>query len=780
MLDRQVGLPDRRLAHARQDHVDVGRRDHAVDQLLGVRIRIEDAVVRRASRITRDAATCGGGDQAVVGERVAQPDVQGRAREQADAAADLGRALGVEAVVEAEARLDQVVAVDGDGVVDAEAASLRTDLRRVDGVGAGDARRGHRGVAQRTVAGRRTVVTDAVGQLQVAVDRPGVLQEQAGVGQGPVGGGVTQAAALLGQLGLVLRHAAALEVFQHRALDHVGRVALHVGGEVVGVGRGRVGAGELVNAEGVLQEGVVDVVARIVGAELHLVVTLEPGGAGIGVPGSVVELVHVTAALRTEVQGTVAGAGAGRCAGRQRAREHQGDRRQGRCQGVVLAAVATRQFHFGREVRGPVAEQLGDRRFEVLVLGVLVGGQRQRAAAVAAEEGLDLRGLLPAEACAVVVVDVPVDLQQAVFDFLLGAARHLAAADVHAVLVLGDVLDLADGVLADADVGQAAADRTVGRRILRAARIFGADEHEQLVLDQRAAQGQAAGLFLEFRRFIVGVAAGVVALADHAVVAVHVVHAAVPLVGARLGDGVDVGAGVALLGHVVVRDVDLHRLDRVDRDRLARGRQAVRFQAEGVGDRHAVDGDRVEARVLAAGRDFAAFLVGLRQARILACVVGQRTGDRRLRHQLGAADVGARTHVAAVELVRLGLAGDVHDGHFLAQGRVDSGGFRQVGEDVVDGFNVAVLRHGDRERTADAQAACDVATFGIGGDRADRTRLGVADGDLCTCNRLAVRASDAAADGGGGVLCEGRRSRQRNRQSQRQLGQPDLFVSDHC
>src|SRR5690606_2728754 len=47
--------------------------------------------------------------QAGVLERAGQPDVRVAALEQADAAAQLGRALGVEGVVEAEARLPQLL-----------------------------------------------------------------------------------------------------------------------------------------------------------------------------------------------------------------------------------------------------------------------------------------------------------------------------------------------------------------------------------------------------------------------------------------------------------------------------------------------------------------------------------------------------------------------------------------------------------------------------------------------------------------------------------------------
>ena len=49
-------------------------------------------------------------------------------------------------------------------------------------------------------------------------------------------------------------------------------------------------------------------------------------------------------------------------------------------------------------------------------------------------------------------------------------------------------------------------------------------------------------------------------VAGHPIIGVIEEDTAVEFVGTRLGDGVDVGAGVALLREVVVAQVDLHRL----------------------------------------------------------------------------------------------------------------------------------------------------------------------------------------------------------------------------
>jgi hypothetical protein len=114
----------------------------------------------------------------------------------------------------------------------------------------------------------------------------------------------------------------------------------------------------------------------------------------------------------------------------------------------------------------------------------------------------------------VVVVDVPVDLEH-----LLARAQFAAAGDgaaeVDAVLALGDVLDLGDLALGDADGGaQALADVAEVRRCAARAGFFAQGVEEQLVLDERTAGPQAFGGFGELRRVGVLAAGGVQALAD--------------------------------------------------------------------------------------------------------------------------------------------------------------------------------------------------------------------------------------------------------------------------
>src|SRR5690606_10946804 len=130
------------------------------------------------------------------------------------------------------------------------------------------------------------------------------------------------------------------------------------------------------------------------------------------------------------------------------------------------------------------------------------------------------------QAGAVVVVDVPVDLGQVALVLQVVAGGHAVAARLHAQAG-GDVDRAGDLVQGHVAVGHAvgqAGPAEVGDRLL----LVGGEE-EQAVLDDRAAEGHAAGLVGPEPVVLLAVD-----LADHAAgVLVGVVHRAVELVGAR-------------------------------------------------------------------------------------------------------------------------------------------------------------------------------------------------------------------------------------------------------
>ena len=350
------------------------------------------------------------------------------------------------------------------------------------------------------------------------------------------------------------------------------------------------------------------------------------------------------------------------------------------------------------------------------------------------------------------VVDRPVELEQRVLDRNLRAAGNAEIANVHAIAALGDGCSRTHEARRDGDIGFGVADRAVVRRVARAHELFVAGEEEQLVGDDRATEGEALGLFLELGRIEVAVGGHVVALASQAVIAVNVINAALELVGAALGHRVDVGAGIAFLGHVVVADIDLNRLDRVDRDRLFERGQAVGFEAEGVAGGHAVDRDRVVSRVLAQRRDLAALFVGLRNARVDSGVILQVALDRGQRVELGAADIGARTHVGPVEGAVGRLTGDDHGGGAELGVEAQCLGERQ--HDAFTLLRLAVLAEGDGVGPADAQTAGGVAAVRIGDSIADRLGFGVQYRHRHASQRFAVTSNDPPADCGRGVLCQ--------------------------
>ncbi|KAG1444741.1 hypothetical protein G6F57_017740 [Rhizopus arrhizus] len=261
------------------------------------------------------------------------------------------------------------------------------------------------------------------------------------------------------------------------------------------------------------------------------------------------------------------------------------DLRQAGRSGTDRGVFLVRDLELGREVLGPVAEQFAHPGFVGLRLLVPEGAQRDRAVADLREADDVLLELVVTHRGAVVLVDVPVDLQRVLFHLGL-VGRGIERACVEAVaggdlLRTGDV-GIGDGALAVRRIGQADARS-------RALHLLVVGEEEQLVLDDRAAEGHAVGLLV-----IEAVEADAVQLlADHVLVAVRVVHGAAEVVGTRLGHRIDHRTGTAGDGGVIVGDVDVDFLDRIHRHRLTLGRQVVGFQAERVAGADAVDADGV-------------------------------------------------------------------------------------------------------------------------------------------------------------------------------------------
>ena len=216
-------------------------------------------------------------------------------------------------------------------------------------------------------------------------------------------------------------------------------------------------------------------------------------------------------------------------------------------------------------------------------VGHVAGGGRSRPLVV-------VRVVVP-EGQVVLLADVPVDageeLQVALVLVVVVVGTRIVVVvldeEVPHLLGLGD-LDTGDhaGLVLDAVLG-----RTPLDDLGRARGALGVDEEEQLVLDDRAAQGEAVR-GLAFRG----------TLEVHAVdaVAVHVLVLVIgisrPLERVRTGlrDGVDTAADEVRLTDVVRGHDHLHFLDGVDGNRVAAARQGRR-QAEVVVHVRAVHGE---------------------------------------------------------------------------------------------------------------------------------------------------------------------------------------------
>ena len=196
------------------------------------------------------------------------------------------------------------------------------------------------------------------------------------------------------------------------------------------------------------------------------------------------------------------------------------------------------------------------------------------------------------------IADVPVKLCQVVLDQQV-TGRRIEPTNIDAVGVLGNRLRAGQCGRRNRDLAaRGTADQAKVRRGTRALQFLIREEEEQLVLKDWPTDGQTLGGLLEFWRCGVNAGEVVVSLARETVVTEDEVRAALDLVRSALGHRIDVGAGIALLSHVHVGDVDLHRLNGVDRNRLLKRREVVGFETERIADRNAVNGGDVVLGVL--------------------------------------------------------------------------------------------------------------------------------------------------------------------------------------
>ena len=197
-----------------------------------------------------------------------------------------------------------------------------------------------------------------------------------------------------------------------------------------------------------------------------------------------VERVDVTRKLRAE--GDVRSGGRRRIGYRHR-RLIAADQRSARSGDMGIL-----QIGFGREHVGPVAEHLAEIALDIAIveIPVAVRADLRRAAG---RHGLEFLGLAVAKHRAVLVVDVPVDLGEIAF---VGQVGERLVAGVET-----ELLRLAENAVVERGVDALHRRGASGDRVARSRRsgvadalaLFVAQEEEQSVLDDRAADGEARG-----------------------------------------------------------------------------------------------------------------------------------------------------------------------------------------------------------------------------------------------------------------------------------------------
>ena len=175
---------------------------------------------------------------------------------------------------------------------------------------------------------------------------------------------------------------------------------------------------------------------------------------------------------------------------------------------------------------------------------------------------------------------------------------------------------------------------------------FTVDKEEELVLPDRATQGEAVGSHLILFTGSSKLNA-VNSVTAHVLVAVEDVGTAAEGVGTTLGNGVNTTADEVGLANVVGRDHHLHLLDSLDRDGVTTTRQVV-TQTE------------VVVEVCTIDREVSQTTVGTSKAHAITTEgrqtgnVGQAAGNGRQVGNLGAVDVGCSTGLLGTELRGLG------------------------------------------------------------------------------------------------------------------------------
>ncbi len=326
---------------------------------------------------------------------------------------------------------------------------------------------------------------------------------------------------------------------------------------------------------------------------------------------------------------------------------------------VLYALVASNQLVGVAVAEGAV--QLHGRRLGGVGKHLVPAGEGDRLRTSAEGIGIDRLRIVVADAEAMILIDVPVELPE---ELVAVERRGLPAKAARVVPVANSVFDEGQQVLqvllgldgGPAVVLKSALERLRGGFVVEVE----VDKEKQLVLDDGPAEAPHIALVAERRERGVGQVLGEV------LIAILKGQRALKLVGPAARHGVDGAAPKVALGHVVRGNRDVELLDRVDADGRGAGLPAVGArggEAEHVVAHRAVDEDRVVAVVLAGDRDGGPVVIvvahdGLRRK---ARKVRNRAVDRRGRLHLLLGDVGREALSVFVE----DRAAFLHDLHLI-------------------------------------------------------------------------------------------------------------------
>ena len=358
----------------------------------------------------------------------------------------------------------------------------------------------------------------------------------------------------------------------------------------------------------------------------------------------------------------------------------------------------------------------------------------------------------------VIIVDVPVDLRQDLIVLLIHIGEVADITGIVIVLLLEELAHrLEVGIAGAGDVALLICGTVLTREKagvgLSVILILCTGEEEELILDDRTAEGEAVGLL------ILIIELGHIDVADlgtgHPLTTLVGVSGSGKDVGSGLGDGVDGGSGEVGETDIEGGDIDRHLLDSVEGDRLCRttGHHVAR-ETEVVTEGTTIDGDVIHTTVTT-GEGAA---IGLRCE---SGEVAEASGDGRELLQLLRRDRGEGTGALAIEdwVLALGSHGDTLEQlGVLTHTYVEDEGLTELESDPLgDVVPVADEGHLDGVGSTDTHIIDEETTLSVRQGVVGRAggRVGHADGG--SGQRLMIIAHRASHGGGGDLSQRGQR-----------------------